>query len=191
MQNKVQRRFAAAIKDLRGGDLLLYWAGWRPWRCLSRRTIYSHAAMLAQGREWPNQWQVLEMRTRGGSVSLLATQVDRWPGRIDVFQANPGRRWATFNRNLAVSVMRGFTQTHYSRFNLFCAACCRLPIVWRLEKADTMNLWPWWPLPSSHAIAAACRAGGVDPVALLGDRLTEPGDLAWSSFFKYRFTLVP
>jgi hypothetical protein len=35
----------------------------------------------------------------------------------------------------------------------------------------------------------ACRAGGVDPVPNLADRLTEPADLARSPFFEYRFTL--
>jgi hypothetical protein len=43
----------------------------------------------------------------------------------------------------------------------------------------------------SQAVAIACRAGGVDPVPNLADRLTEPGDLARSPFFRYRFTLVP
>ena len=37
----------------------------------------------------------------------------------------------------------------------------------------------------------AMRAGGVDPVPNLADRLTEPGDLARSAFYEYRFTLLP
>jgi len=41
----------------------------------------------------------------------------------------------------------------------------------------------------SQAVALACRAGGVDPVPQLADRLTEPGDLARSPFFAYLFTL--
>ena len=42
-----------------------------------------------------------------------------------------------------------------------------------------------------EAVSRACRRGGVDPVPNLADRLTEPGDLARSAFFGYRFTLLP
>ena len=44
----------------------------------------------------------------------------------------------------------------------------------------------------SQACAMTDRiAGGVDPVPHLSDRLTEPADLARSTFYEYAFTLVP
>ena len=42
----------------------------------------------------------------------------------------------------------------------------------------------------SEAVSIAVQAGGVDPVPTLADRYTEPGDLARSLFFHYRFTLA-
>ena len=186
-----KRRFAAAVKDLRSGDLLLYRAGWRPWHWLHRGTVYSRrAAMLARGHDWPGQWQVLETRFGGGKVSLLPAEVDRWPGRIDVFQANPSKRFPMFSRNDAVAMMRDFARKRYSRSRLFRWAYLCLPIFWRLVKARD-DPWFWWPAPGSSTIAVAYGNGGVDPVPLIGDRRASPADLARSSFFKYRFTLVP
>ena len=40
-----------------------------------------------------------------------------------------------------------------------------------------------WPPFCSQAVSMACRAGGVDPVPNLADRLTEPADLARSAFY--------
>jgi len=162
VQNE-ERRFTAALKDLRSGYLLLYRAGWRPWRWLQQQPVYSHAAMLAKEYMWPHQWQVLQMWGGRGVVSMLAAEVDRRPGRIDVFAVNPGREFASFKRHVAVGFMRAFVGVQS-----------------RVE-----------PMTSSHAIDAACCAGGVDPVVFLDCRLVTPGDLARSSFFEYRFTLVP
>jgi hypothetical protein len=40
-------------------------------------------------------------------------------------------------------------------------------------------------------VAAADREGGADPVPNLADRLTEPADLARSTFYRYHSTLIP
>lgn len=43
----------------------------------------------------------------------------------------------------------------------------------------------------SEAISRAYRLAGCDPTPNLADRATEPGDLARSTLFTYRFTLEP
>jgi len=47
------------------------------------------------------------------------------------------------------------------------------------------------PMFCSQAVAWAYRVAGLDPTPNLPDRLTEPGDLARSPIFRYRFTLLP
>jgi hypothetical protein len=43
----------------------------------------------------------------------------------------------------------------------------------------------------SEAVAISCRAGGIDPVPELPDRLTEPADLARSLLWAKCGVLVP
>ena len=78
----------------------------------------------------------------------------------------------------------------YGRWNLFRAALHH-SIVVRLLLApaeDDLEIGRDTPF-CSQAVSLACRLGGVDPVPNLADRLTEPGDLARSSFFEYGCTL--
>lgn len=198
----MQLRYAKARDQIRTGDLLLYkprwWAIHSRLICVAGRTPYCHAAMAYWNRSTVEQavlLSVLEMCARGGRQSSLAEQVDRYPGLIDVFESGlehtmTGRR--QFYRHRAVEVMTGFVGRRYGWWNLLRTSLVHLPFVRLLVRPSTDDqLENGHPPFCSQAIAAACRAGGVDPVPNLADRMTEPGDLARSPFFKYRFTLVP
>ena len=88
--------------------------------------------------------------------------------------------------------MIGITGKRYGWLSLFRAALLHLPVFRFLVQPDTDDLeTPRWPPFCSQAVSMADREGGVDPVPNLADRLTEPGDLARSSFYRYMFTLVP
>lgn len=183
----ISMRYADARKLIAGGDLLLFRR--RGLISIAGRGVHSHAAKAAW---WDDDLFCLEFRAlRGGRAVLLSRLVQRWPGRIDVFETNPENRWPKYDSAEAVRHMRRLTGLDYGWVNLFFVALGHTPIV------------RWFPLPAvagngtgrppfcSQAVAIAERVGGgVDPVPNLADRRTEPADLARSPFYRYRFTLV-
>jgi hypothetical protein len=181
--------YCEARRQIRNADLLLF----RRRNCLSRliavagRSEYVHAAMAGW---WKDRLMCVEMTAGGGRAQLLSNLVARWPGVIDVYQANAGHQ--RFSRDKALLAMIGITGKPYGWLNLFRAALLHLPVFRFLARPDPNDSQPsTWPPFCSQAVAAADRAGGVDPVPNLADRLTEPADLARSAFFNYRFTLIP
>lgn len=186
--------YVCARGRIRDGDLLLYRRG----RGLVHRLIsgagrspYVHAAMAAW---WGEDLMCLEMlQFRGGRAVCLSGEVARSPGRWDVYEADPGARHG-LDRAAAVRAMKRLAGTRYGWRDLARVGLRRLPLVrWLLAPVtdDRANGGPAAPRFCSQAVAWACRAGGLDPVPNLPDRLTEPGDLARSNLFRYRFTLVP
>ena len=155
------------------------------------RGEHSHAAKAAW---WSEDLFCLEVRELiGGRAVTLSSQVERYPGRIDVFEANPDGRWPDYDRAGASRFMRRLAGCDYGWANLWGAALLHLPVIRLLVRANT-NDETMDPRPPfcSQAVAMAERiGGGVDPVKHLADRLTEPADLARSPFYRYRFTLIP
>jgi hypothetical protein len=128
---------------------------------------------------------------RGGRAVTLESQVRKFPGRIDVFEVNPDEKWREYDRRGAVRYIRRLAGCDYGYRGVLLAALRHLP-VWRcLLRADSNDSRSTIDPPfCSQACAAADRiGGGVDPTPHLADRLTEPGDLARSPFYRYRFTL--
>lgn len=188
MLDPILVNYAEARREIRDGDLLLF----RPRGILCRalavagRSKYTHAAMAGW---WGDRLMNVEMTSGGGRAQLLSNIVVRWPGVIDVYEANAARR--RFSRKKALAAMIAVTGKPYGRWNLFRASIYHLPLVRFLASPDANDLETTaWPPFCSQAVAMACRAGGVDPVPELADRLTEPGDLARTTFFKYRCTLA-
>ena len=181
--------YRAMIRD---GDLLLM-RGRGP---LSRligcagRSDYTHAARAVW---WGDLLFCCEVRElRGGRAVTLASQVQKYPGRIDVFETNPSRRWRDYDRRGAVRYMRRLAGCDYGYLSVLKAALRHLPL-WRCLVHPDMNDQKMTSQPPfcSQACAMADRiGGGVDPVPHLADRVTEPADLARSPFYRYRFTLV-
>ena len=149
------------------------------------RSVYSHAAMAAW---WYDTLMLAEMKQwLGGHAVTLSSQVEAAPGRWDVFTS--AMPWA-FDGAAAAETMIRLTGTRYGWWNVARVAVLHLPLLWWLARPllrdDANGSAPY----CSEAVSRACRAGGIDPVPNLADRLTEPSDLARSAFFRYRFTLV-
>lgn len=192
--------YQKARRWIRSGDLLLLRRGrWWPHRLIAAggRSLYVHAAMAAW---WHQDLMCLEMVWgRGGRAVCLSHQVRRCPGRWDVYTLQPVGSQKV-DRLLAVRAMRRLTGTPYGWQALVRLIWRHLPMVrWLLPPpaedppivlADQPPL-PLEPMFCSQAVVWAYRLTGVDPVPNLPDRLTEPGDLARSPLFRYRFTLLP
>jgi hypothetical protein len=189
MNEPVCVSYGQARQQIRNADLLLFrrrnW--WTRLIAVAGRSEYVHAAMAGW---WKDRLMCVEMTNGGGRAQLLSNLVARWPGAIDVYQANAtGRR---FSRERAVGAMIGITGKRYGWASLLRAALLHLPAFRFLARPDANDAESSdWPPFCSQAVSLADRAGGVDPVPNLADRLTEPADLSRSTFYAYRFTLVP
>jgi hypothetical protein len=181
-------RYSDARPQIRDADLLLFRRRSRMARfiAVAGRSQYVHAALAGR---WKDRLMCVEMSFSGGRAQLLSNLVARWPGVIDVYQANAVR--SRFSRGKTLRAMIGITGARYGWANLLRAALLHLPACRFLAQPETSDLAKSaWPPFCSEAVALADRQGGVDPVPNLADRLTEPGDLARSSFYQYQFTLI-
>ena len=87
MSERILVDYSEARDTIRDADLLLF----RRRNCIARlievagRSPYVHAAMAAW---WKDRLMCVEMTSGGGRAQLLSNVVERWPGVIDVYQAN-------------------------------------------------------------------------------------------------------
>jgi hypothetical protein len=180
---------AEAGANIRDGDLLLFKR--RGLISVAGRGEHSHAAKAAW---WDDDLFCVEVREwHGGRAVTLESQVAKFPGRIDVYQANAAERWPEYDRTRATQFMRRLAGCDYGYAAVLAAAMLHLPVV-RLAVRTEVNddAIDRRPPFCSDACAMADRlGGGVDPVPHLADRLTEPADLARSPFYAYLFTLLP
>ncbi len=168
------------------GDLLLF----RGKGILSRvigiagRSRYSHAGMACW---WHDDLFLLEVQRTGGRAVSLSTQIEKYPGQWDLFATD-----TTHNLAGVTQFMRQLCGCDYGFSGLAAAALLHLPVVrWFVRPSMDNDACDRRPPFCSQACAMAYRlGGGIDPVPQLPDRLTEPGDLARSQFFQYRFTLL-
>ncbi len=180
-------RYPDVREQIRDGDLLLFRS--RGLIAALGRGTHNHAAKAAW---WGGDLFCLEvLQFTGGRAVTLSGQVRRWPGRYDVFEANPENRWPHYDRGRATQFMRRLCGCRYGYAGLAAAALLHMPVVRYFVRAETDDeAITRRPPFCSHACAMADRIGGrVDPVENLADRLTEPADLARSPFYRYRFTL--
>jgi hypothetical protein len=181
--------FASARDRIASADLLLFRR--RGLISIAGRGEHSHAAKAAW---WDDELVCLEVREwHGGRAVTLASQVRKFPGRIDVLRANAHERWPEFDRTRSTHFMRRLAGCDYGYAAVLSAAMLHLPFIRLAVRADVDDsAIDRRPPFCSHACAMADRlGGGVDPVPHLADRLTEPADLARSPFYEYLFTLVP
>lgn len=178
-------------RQINDGDLLLF-RGKGLFSRLIRtagRSDYSHAAMVCYCKGIPC---VLEMREgAGGRCVTLASQVARFPGRIDLFSVDA--QFGTFRACEAAKAMLLKCGHEYNWRGLLAAAMIHLPFIRLMTTPDLDDATVVGELPEfcSQAVASACRVGGgIDPVPFLGDKVTEPGDLARSKLWQYRATLI-
>ncbi len=178
------------VSQIWNGDLLLFRGAGLIARLIGTagRSHYTHAARAVW---WGDTLFCCEVRElKGGRAVTLASQVRKFPERIDVFATNPDNRWSEYDRHGANQFMLQLAGCDYGYCGL-AAALLHVPL-WRVfvppatDDAEVTRRPPF----CSEACAMADRiGGGVDPVPHLADRITEPGDLARSPFYRYRFTL--
>jgi hypothetical protein len=174
---------------VRDGDLLLFRR--QGLIALAGRGVHSHAAKAAW---WGGDLFCLEVREwHGGRAVTLESQVRKFPGRIDVYHANPAERWPEYDRSRATTLMRRLAGCDYGYAAVLAAAMRHLPFVrMAVRSAVEDDAVEHRPPFCSQACAMADRlGGGVDPVPHLADRLTEPADLARSPFYEYQGTILP
>jgi hypothetical protein len=201
MHEPILKRYGEVVEQINDGDLLLFQGGHRLASLMIRvggRSPYSHAAMAAwEGHEL----RLLEVtQYYGGRERSLLDVIKEEPGHWDVFEANADDRWTSntlgpwiYNSERAVGCMKSFVGSPYGWKDLLLTALPHLALVRLFFHPDFENdhsQSKFTPF-CSEAVARAHCAGGVDPVPNLADRYTEPGDLARSLFYRYRFTLVP
>jgi hypothetical protein len=181
--------YGDARRMIRDADLLLFRR--RGLISIAGRGDHSHAAKAAW---WDGDLFCLEVREwHGGRAVTLSSQVRKFPGRIDVYQANPAGRFDNYDRDGAARVMRRLAGCGYGYSGVLSAALLHLPLVRLFAHADVCDgEFTGRPPFCSQACAMSDRlGGGVDPVTHLADRMTLPADLARSPFYQYLFTLVP
>lgn len=181
-------RLEHVLCDLRDGDLLLFRR--RGLISIAGRGVHSHAAKVAWWGDTPFCLEVREWY--GGRAVTLASQVERCPGRIDVFRANPDGRWPEYDAEAATRYMRQLAGCDYGYASVVSAALLHLPVVraWMTADIEDRAVSDRPPFCSQACAMADRIAGGVDPAPYLADRLTEPADLARSPFYEYRYTLA-
>ncbi len=183
--HSVPVRYSAVRDEIPSGAILLRRAG--PWLSsrligLSTGTPYCHAAMAGW---WGNVLLCLEtLQFHGGRAVTLSSQVRRYPGKWDVYEARPSMLGLSFNGHQAIQVMIRGTGEPYGWRSLLAAAWRR---ALRMPLTDD-NLNGSWPI-CSQLVSRACRAGGRDPRPGMADCVTEPGHLADPAFAAYRYTL--
>jgi hypothetical protein len=175
------------------GDLLLFRR--KRWSlgsliAIAGRGVHSHAAKVAWWGDEPFCCEVREWY--GGRAVTLASQVERYSGRIDVFRVNPQFRWPEYDRLASIRYMRRLAGCDYGYLGVVAASLLHLPGIRYFARPtiDDKKLTRHPPF-CSQAVAMADRlAGGVDPVPHLADHQLTPADLAQSPFYEYSFTLV-
>lgn len=181
-------RLKDVTDDLRDGDLLLF----RRRSVISNagRGVHSHAAKIAWWEKTPFCLEVREWF--GGRAVTLASQVERCPGRIDLFRANPQNRWPEYNAETSTRYLRQLAGCDYGYAAVLAAAWLHLPIVrtWLSAETEDEAVSKRPPFCSQACAMADRLGGGVDPTPYLADRLTEPADLARSPFYQYQYTFA-
>ena len=189
------RRLADVQHSIRDGNLLLFRR--RGLISIAGRGVHTHAAKAAW---WPGHGGqpgvlfCLEVRQWvGGRAVTLESQVEKFPGRIDVFEANPDDKWPYYDAAASTRYMKELCGRPYGYRAIVMAALLHLPVVrcFVNPEIDDLAVANRPPFCSQACCLADRVAGGVDPVPHLADRLTEPADLARSPFYRFAFTLVP
>ena len=192
---------STAFPEIEDADLLL----WRPHGCLIARVRGWIVAQLTRGEHCHASkaaWKDGVLQTigteegSGGVEEPLEPLVRCYPGRIDVYKANPENRWPEYDRAASIAWTRehGVGRAYGWRATVRCA----------LSRVVILRWLPWFSPnrdddangtkpPNCSALCAMSDrlGGGVDPVEDRSDLATEPGDLARSKFYRFRFTLVP
>ena len=119
------RRLDDAQCEIADSDLLLFRR--RSLISVAGRGTHSHAAKTAW---WGDDLFCIEVREwHGGRAVTLASQVAKFPGRIDVYHSNPANRWPEYDRTRATTMMRRLAGCDYGYTAVLAAAMLHLPFI--------------------------------------------------------------
>jgi len=187
------------------GDLLLFRPATRIGRLIARagRSEYCHVGTAVWARSqllgtavWArSQLLCCDTRATGGRRVRLSRLVEAYPGAIDLYRplytgseeaAHAKREW------VADWVFR-HAEGLYGWGSILKMSLLHAPVLrWLIdahEYRDDVEAGTMQPV-CSELRSIADRLAGDDPVPNLADRLTEPGDLARSTLYRYLGTLV-
>jgi hypothetical protein len=176
-------------------------AAWWKSEVGNRKSVGKPLAPTSDFRPPTSTLMLIEARLQGIRAVTLRSQVERYPGLIDVYETNRGSVFPAFHAAAMVAAMREKTGRTYGWRLLLRSALSHTLLMRLIVRACTQDNGSHTdhrgPEFCSQAIASAARlAGGEDPVSALCDGSTEPSDLTRSALFNhngqgYRFTLVP
>jgi hypothetical protein len=196
-RNPILIPWQKAAPQLMQADILQWRTGmlqWSSWFIAGGTMGYhSHSAMVRKNGD--DRIDALEMiEVTGGRAVPLESQVQQYPGIIDVFRIDRNRWWE-FDADGAVNYMRQLTSRKYGRLGLWRVAAMRMfgvRLYWMIRgfpiHDDARSEYDPF---CSHSISSACRIGGnVDLVPRKPDFIVTPNDLTCSACLSYVFTLV-
>ncbi|WP_321377052.1 hypothetical protein [Trichococcus shcherbakoviae] len=126
----------------------------------------------------------------GPRAPLLAEQVRRYPGSIDVYRLRD--TVGGFHRDGSIREMMHIIRHQYGWLSLAKISMIHLAgIRWLARASENDREESMYPPFCSEAIARSYRiGGGIDLVPNLADAYTEPGDLARSGKLRFVGTIV-
>ena len=175
------------------GDLLLFRPGTRLGRLIARagRSEYCHVGTAVWARD---QLLCCDTRATGGRRVRLSGLVEAYPGTIDLYRPlySGSIELAHAKRERVADWVFRSAEGPYGWARIAKMALVHAPVIrWchdAAEYRDDVATGSMQPV-CSELRSMADRMVGDDPVANLPDRLTEPGDLARSTLYRYRGTL--
>ncbi len=192
--------YQSVREEILDGDLLLWWpAGlFGQLICAASSSQHSHAGIAGWVTLPDGVRRLVSLETvegQGGVVRQLSKLVKKYPGRIDVYRANPGDRWPEFDRAGTVAAFwDNVLGSRYGKWGAIKAALCKvflLRLFFRPDYKDE-NISGASPFCSGAVSRWTRKGGGVDPVNGLADDSTWPGHLENSPFYEAKFLrLVP
>jgi hypothetical protein len=189
---QVLRQLCEAKPDILDADLLLFRGKGIVSHMIQSygRGKYSHVAKASWLKGELFCAEVRELA--GGRIVTLSSQVQKFPGAIDVYRTNP-LELPQYNRAEADKLMLLFAGVEYGYLDILETYALH---AWPLKYLAQANVDDDFVSKRPPYCSAACAiadrvGGGVDPVPNLADKQTEPSDLARSQLYRYVCTLIP
>lgn len=134
---------------------------------------------------------IVETRFLTGCRSVsLKSQVEKYPGQLEVYEVNPDCRWREYDRRAAARFMLQETGNGYGLLAMLMAGLMRLTFGWLVRPDTNSARRRSWLRDCSWFVDDADQIGGVHPVNGKAPWQVTPGELVQSPFYRYRFTLA-
>jgi hypothetical protein len=191
LDREILMPFSDAAPQIQNADVLLFRGrgAFSDAIRASGRSLHSHAALAwvvtLNWEPWVGAIETVE--GHGGRVMDLRQYVASYPGSVDVYRVCE----SGFDADAAVlSGLERIINRPYGKRRLLKTALQYIAVVRYWVQPSHDDLLPFSDNPfCSGAVSAMLRAGGWDPVKLLADEATTPGDLERADL-RYLFTLT-